>query len=116
MSITGQNVIEAIRTIVAAAPNTVYQPRGQSGQCMYVHNNREAGCLVAQALVAVGVPVTDLIPFDAECGKPAGLVMQKLGIIATPDERDWVGEVQRGQDKQWRWDTAVIEADEQIKV
>lgn len=122
MSVTGQNVITAVREIVAENPDFIYAPPQSGGQCLYVHPDEYGqktivGCLLARAFVKCGISVDPLAAFDTDDdGVDAAAVAAELGINATDDEGRWMVSVQGFQDARYPWNDAVILADSNVKV
>lgn len=111
---TAAQVITKVRSLAEAQPNFVYfKPESDIGLgngCLYVHgrgtDNERGGCIVGQALMALGVEID--VKHEAN---NASSVIRHMGIEHTPSEVTWLDTVQSGQDTGETWESAVCSAD-----
>lgn len=113
MNITDEQFYAAVRKVAAEAPNTVYRttiPDHQNSgtNCLYVHtdtsdNPVSAGCIIGQALHALGVSLETLAMHER---KSAHVVMADLGI-GSFDAQEAARNVQISQDSGETWGAAV---------
>lgn len=132
---TAADLATEVRRLAEESPDFVYMPidrvpEGDEaepdlwyGGCSYVNGSEGKGCIVGQALANLGVPVEVLRNHE---GNNAAGVMQNLGLTPMPEgmrykpESDYTPEerfctlVQRGQDQEEPWGTALRHADEQM--
>lgn len=116
------DVVMKVRELAAANPHFVYQaPQAGSGTCLYVHAAPITlallpGCLMGQALHALGVPLELLRDRCERTG-----IRRVLGILGVPmsvskvtgslQEADWLSSVQYNQDSGCSWGKCVEIAD-----
>lgn len=90
MTITDDQLFEAIRKVATAAPETIYSRTVPDHQvsgplavaCFYVHTDTDgnpvsAGCLIGKALHSLGVSLETLAVHETE---PAQLMLSELNI------------------------------------
>ena len=125
MSDIGQQIIAKIREHAAADPNFVYVLPGDSPACLYVHEGAPS-CIVGQALwdlklidASIELDTTE-IPDDIYESRPntagSATLLEHLGIGVDSDESRWIREVQRVQDNENTWGTAIEFADRRTPV
>lgn len=121
--ITGEMLVDTVREIAQAAPDTVYDAPehmqtsdpdeySENPRCFYVHtdesgNPQAAGCLVGQALHALGFSLDALSQHEERTAENAA---KGLGIPLTDRQADWLNAVQWTQDAGETWGTALMEA------
>jgi len=112
---TTTDVRNKINELVKANPTFVYEkPEGETF-CQYVHKNEYGqyiegeGCVVGQALVALGVERRLL---DVETD--AVSLFEELGIKGSDEDAEWCGNMQGYQDsrKEWRYAKENADIDE----
>lgn len=125
MSVTAKQVIDKIREAATNQPRKVYErpsydevPHG--GDCLYVHENNEAGCIVGKACIDLGARAESLIAFDRGDGTNGSRVVSQLfglGYLGmTEEQKSWIDTVQRLQDRGQEWASAVATADDEYGV
>lgn len=78
---TEKDVLNKVIEIGKRFPDYTYcPPKGESGTCRYTNGANGQGCIVGQALRALGVPYAVLAEYDREYkyGVPASHVLMKL--------------------------------------
>lgn len=119
------DVVAKIREIAAVNPDRIYVPTGQElgyvseykVDCMYVHDKdgkAVAGCLIGQALHALGVPLGYLRTCEHT---DATSVLDRLNLIPydfLSGNALWVVVVQRYQDEGKPWGECVSLADSHV--
>jgi len=107
LRVSNTRMTEAVRALVMANPDTVYRaPDGtEPDLCLYVHASGETGemtpgCLIGQALNAVGVPLEDLAKWE---GFGAGTVASALVDGLTFSTLAFLDEAQFRQDLGETW-------------
>lgn len=118
MEITGTQVLETLKAVVAERPDYVYEapahqvhmdPEGLiNSTCFYVHadedgSNERPGCLVGEVLHRLGVPLAELAEHE---GNGASQVARVFGV----DDRDALtvlDEAQCHQDQGVAWGRAL---------
>lgn len=117
---TAKDVLNKVIEIGNRFPDFVYTDQGDTHTCSYLHagfrdpdeeNTLDfvpgQGCIVGQALRALGVTVDDLKEFD-NGGYTAGHVVGSLnGFIANDDISQALNEIQSRQDLGKSWGEAV---------
>lgn len=115
MTVTTTDVRKKITELAAAKPDFVYQKPAGETFCQYVHKDEDGryiegeGCIVGQALVALGFPPECL---DEETDAEALFYM--LGVEGSSEDGWWCADVQSHQDIQKPWGVAVERADDQM--
>lgn len=114
------DVVAKVREIVARDPARKYV-RGNTTtastcSCLYVHESPgvvEAGCLIAQALYELGVPLPYLRTREGISGAD---VVRQFAVFSVPlsyanlTRVEWLGKVQSSQDQFAAWGECVIYA------
>jgi hypothetical protein len=128
--ITESELIGEVRQQAHAEPARVYKKAGVVGQCLYRPGtpNPEFGCIIGEALAALGVPDIELARLGGEDpdweptrGSAMGWTAEEafgiLGEYLTTEAilSPWVAEVQAGQDRGMTWEVAVEEADHKAR-
>lgn len=108
MSITGADVVREVRALANQSPEFVYTIVDPRGSCLYVHEDGQGGCIVGQALMALGVSAMELGNHE---GDAAPSVIRDLGIEASLEEELWLDGVQTYQDDGETWSFAVRTTD-----
>lgn len=111
---TAGQVINKVRDLAEAQPNFVYfKPEVEEDMgngCLYVHGrgteNERGGCIVGQALMALGVEIE-----KKHEANNASSVIRHMGIDHTDKEIQWLDNVQSSQDTGETWEFAVFSAD-----
>lgn len=114
LSITAADVKAKIREIAAERPTYTYVKPSDQRYCLYVHEDASGnpingeGCIVGQALVALGADPSTLI------GRiiAAGALLEDFVVINDTADIRWCEDVQDAQDNGAEWYEAVEEADE----
>ena len=109
---TTEDVAREMRRLAAERPDYVYggnaeAPYGKA--CWYVHGDEhgnlvEAGCLVGQALHALGFSLEELVLHEDE---PAGTMLVNLGVTEVSDDAQGITRAQRAQDDGRAWGKAI---------
>ena len=120
MSFTTADVVAKVRDLAVASPHFIYtppvtiEPSGRPA-CLYVHYATDGtlvgGCIVGQALLALGVPAETLRKYDESDGANASTVVSELLDGGACQELLWLDYVQRKQDNGYEWVGAVHCAD-----
>jgi hypothetical protein len=117
--ITKDALVEAMRAQATAHPNRTYN-RGHHS-CLYAPSREVPhGCIVGEALQALGVPVDTLRRVDALSANsetaweaPGGQVRTVLESIVADEAiaDEWISKVQEYQDLGYSWSEAVARTD-----
>ena len=118
MNITTQDVAQKVRELAAERPDFVYRPiiipRGRGVSCSYVTGADGVGCIVGEALTALG--------HDFGGTSPALEVTELLNALYVGDDGSgtsdhvshWLQRVQNFQDASCPWWQAVAVADVEV--
>lgn len=114
-AITGEKLIEQIRTLAAENPRAVYLPEVGLARCSYTKGEAAGrpGCLIGQALADLGAPMRTLKAYDI---KVVSSILSKLDIEVTLEQVEWLRTVQYSQDAKCNWQSAVYRADSRVEV
>jgi hypothetical protein len=118
---TQQDIIDKVREIAAAEPDTVYVYLPGQGACTYTPGVRGAQrCLIGRALSALGVPDIFFMNCNMEnyskivsCLVGAGYLPETWGASLEPDE--WLIRAQFMQDSGVNWGRAVRMVDNPLE-
>lgn len=106
---TAQDVLDKVIEIGNRFPDYSYMsPNDGLGTfCQYTDGADGQGCIVGQALRALGVPYDVLVVYDRG-GIPASLVVEKiLGSVIDMDITDRLNNIQAAQDSGYPWGQCV---------
>ena len=120
---TGSDVIDKVIEIAMASPNNVYRSGGSHEPCAYLSGsnlNGSIGCLIGQALVALGCNRAILEKFDELNNPPGALIpdpetcslqrlLAELHITFTDKDLEWLAAVQSQQDCKDPWGSCLAE-------
>lgn len=116
MTITSDDIMKALREVVAEQPDHVYcRPEHMSTRhaCLYVHTSengdRVPGCVVGHALERVGIPLVWMAQYE---GSSAVGITAGLGIQVDAATGVFLNDVQMGQDAGQSWGEALTQAEE----
>lgn len=122
---TPEDVVAKVRSLAAARPDFVYEPptyvnpNTPGPSCHYVHVQTTedgvyltGGCIVGQALIALGMDSADLHEYDNGSGANGStVVIEQIGSVENRKALYWLDRVQNRQDNGGTWAEAVEEAD-----
>lgn len=116
MTITMTGVIREIRRIASEQPEHVYRPPVACRiGCSYVDsaNAPGTGCIVGQAVIALGLPVERLAEWENGHDETSSTIMlPAMDIGGSRAELRWIRRVQSEQDQGKAWGEAVAIADQ----
>ena len=106
------NLVQTVRKLAADYPDAVYQ--GTDRGCFYTIGECGPGngCIVGQALQKLGY---ELEGFDEQKGVGIGILIARLEIPCSCQDKDWLIFVQDYQDMGKPWKEAVKLADETVE-
>jgi hypothetical protein len=113
--VSNEKMLEALRDVARENPDRTYDVpqhmigRADASLCFYVHSDPETGeespgCLIAHALVKVGVPVERMKSWE---GSSAELVASSLTSGLRADTLDVLARAQDHQDAGYSWGDAL---------
>lgn len=122
MNVTDEEIIEALKAVVAENPDYVYKVpahmRGpvENGSCFYVHTDGDSegtpGCVFGHVLHRLGVSLDELAQYE---GDNASIVAaQTTGSAPSGDVSTFLDEVQMNQDQGKPWSLALSSAAERF--
>jgi hypothetical protein len=104
--ITFSQIETEIRRLAAEKPDFIYKVPEGRGSCVYLPDDKQAGCIFGQAFIALGIVVP-----THENSVGIGTLFAESGLF-TPDQILWLSRVQGAQDVTIPWGQAVKDADE----
>lgn len=119
ITFTAADVVAQVRALAAANPDYVYPGALDGGECSYVYDRLGSGtgqgCLIGQALQALGVEREwlrdhgdDAISMPNAGPSSASQVLRSLGVADDGDSYEFLDDVQARQDGGERWGGAAL--------
>lgn len=105
---TSADIVREVRRLAAERPDYVYEGGDDAG-CRYDRAGGESGCIIGEALAALGLVQGELEALGYETVRAALDILAECGLVGHLDESSvgFLEHVQRAQDKRLPWDAAV---------
>ena len=115
MDLNDETLMSTLRSVIAAAPATVYAPPNHmrlseiDPTCFYVHTDTDgaavaAGCVVGHVLNELGIPLSELMSHE---GATAHNLLHAFAPDASAGTQDFFRSVQSRQDGGTPWGIAL---------